>query len=211
MPGLLKTAVSLGICATLGLAAQAQAQAQALTPAPAEYPLEAVLTAARQLCSAAPTARAAAEARLPAGWKVVTPKEGSWLGTYLEENRRLPSNFTKEARALAAKVAGRSLEAVVLTTSAPPLPRQSTSCEVIDRTALLSPDDARIGRWAGRPPAIGRRDRWPGLFGWSWRPGLEPASTDTVVNYVTESAARAAGLRSGLTYIAITLPRQASK
>lgn len=198
---------ALGMCAPLAIAVAASAQGRAEP----DYPLEAVLTAARQLCSAAPTVRAAARGPLPAGWKLVAPARGSWLAKYVRENEQVASGFTTEVRAFSATVRGRALEAVVSTSKGPPLQPESTTCEVMDRDALLSPDDERMGRWAGRPPALGRRDYLPGLYGWAWKPGLHPGSGDTSVNYVTGSAADAAGLRTGLTYLAITLPRQASK
>lgn len=175
------------------------------------YPLEAVLAAAKALCSAARTVQDVDRGPLPSGWKIATPREDSWLGTYLGANRRVAKGFRADPRALIAKIRGRSLEAIVSTVYGPPLQRESTSCEVVDRKAVLSPDDERIGRWAGRPPALGRRDVLPGLFGWMWKPGLEPASQESNVNYVTASAAQSAGLRSGLTYLAITLPRRPSK
>jgi hypothetical protein len=198
---------ALGICAPLALAAAASAQSRAEP----DYPLEAVLTAARQLCASAPTVEAAARGPLPAGWKLVLPARGSWLAQYLRENEQVASGFTAEADAFTATVRGRALEAIVSTSKGPPLQLESTTCEVMDRDAILSPDDARIGRWAGRPPALGRRDYLPGLYGWAWKPGLHPGSGDTTVNYVTASAAEAAGLRTGLTYLAITLSRQTSK
>ncbi len=198
-------AAAAGICAALAAQASAQGRTQP------GYPLEAVLTAARQLCSSAPAVEAAARGRLPAGWKLATPARGSWLADYLRQNEQVASGFTAEARAFAATVAGRPLEAIVNRVKGPPLQAESVTCEVMDRDAVLSPDDARMVRWAGRPASVGRRDYLPGLFGWTWKPGLHPGSGDTVVNYVTASAAQAAGLRTGLTYLTITLPRQASK
>jgi hypothetical protein len=210
MRGLAKALSGCGACAVLGFAAAAAAPASAGRSADG-YPLEAVLTAARALCSVAPSARDLDRGPLPAGWKVVTPREGSWLAGYLTLNRSVTAGLRADPRALTATVRGRSLEAIVKTTTAPQLQRESGSCEVIDRQAVLSPDDERMGRWAARRPAVGRRDVLPGLSGWTWKPGLEPGSWESSVNYVTAPAAKAGGLRTGLTYLAITLSRQPTK
>ncbi|MET1110526.1 MAG: hypothetical protein ABWX67_03265 [Allosphingosinicella sp.] len=195
-----RVGAGLAICAALAATTPEQARAAA------GYPLEAVLADARRLCAASPDVQVAAEGRLPAGWKVVIPHQGSWHDTYLKEYQRGPSR--KDVRALAATVEGRSLEAVVVTVYGQ---QESTICEVVDRGAVFSPDDERMSRWAGRPPVIARKDRYPGLYGWTWSPGLDPASHTAVVNYATASAAESMGVRSGLTYLSFTLPRQTSK
>jgi len=176
------------------------------TPASA-YPLESVLSAARTLCASAPDVEKAERGPLPAGWRLANPEAGSWQEDYRRGMERVVTGFTAKARVLGAVVQGRPLWAFVSTSKGPPLQPEASSCEVVDREAVIEPDDERVARWAGQPPRLGRRDVLPGLFGWSWDHGLDPANSKAELTYVNAAAAAKAHLRPGLSYLTVTIPR----